>query len=100
MLHVRLLDSQRTKRLGSQYLLPRFKYTQIAYTLSAVDAVLKGERYPENALFCMAANPMLTEPDTSRFRAALKELKCIAAADLFRQTRRKWLISFFRLRPF
>jgi anaerobic selenocysteine-containing dehydrogenase len=73
----------RRKRLGSQYLLTRFPYTQIAHPPSVFRAILTGDPYPVHAMLVMASNPASVEPHTKQVIEALRRLDFLAVADLF-----------------
>jgi anaerobic selenocysteine-containing dehydrogenase len=71
------------KRLGREYLLTRFPFTRIAHPPSVFRAISTGEPYPIHAMFIMASNPAVVEPNTTEVRHALKSLDFLVVADLF-----------------
>lgn len=47
------------------------------------DAVLKGEPYPVKAIFFQCTNPLMSEPNTARYRAMLRALEFSVAIDTY-----------------
>lgn len=71
------------KRLGGEFLLPRFEFTRLAHTPSVIKAILEETPYPVKAVLIMAANPALTAPNSQEVIAALEKLDFLAVADIF-----------------
>jgi anaerobic selenocysteine-containing dehydrogenase len=81
-LHDMLPSEMVKKRLGSEYFLTRFEYTNLAHEPSVVRAILEETPYPVKAMLIIASNPMLTSPDTQRVRSALEKLDFLAVVDI------------------
>jgi anaerobic selenocysteine-containing dehydrogenase len=82
-LHDKLSPEMDKKRLGSEYPLTQFAFTKIAHSPSGSKAVLKETPYPVKAMLIMAANPVLTDPNSREVMAALVKLDFLAVADIF-----------------
>jgi anaerobic selenocysteine-containing dehydrogenase len=72
-----------TKRLGNEFLLSQFEYTKMTHPPSAIKAILEETPYPVKAMFIMAANPVLTSPNSLRVKTALEKLDFLVVADIF-----------------
>lgn len=53
------------------------------HSISAMDAMLEGKPYPLRALILTGANPVLTNPNTSKVKKALRSLDLFVVRDLF-----------------
>jgi anaerobic selenocysteine-containing dehydrogenase len=71
------------KRLGSEFLLTRFEFTRLAHPPSVIKAILDETPYPVKAALIMAANPVLTAPNSAKVKAALEKLDFLVVVDLF-----------------
>ncbi|MFW9916056.1 MAG: molybdopterin-dependent oxidoreductase [Candidatus Thorarchaeota archaeon] len=71
------------KRLGKDFPLTQFEFTKLAHPPSAINAILDENPYPIKAMFIMAANPILTSPNTSKIRKAFKKLDFLVVTDIF-----------------
>lgn len=82
-LHNKLPPEMDKKRLGNEFLLPRFEFTKIAHPPSVFKAILEEIPYPVKAMLVLAANPVLTSANSQRVKAALEKLDFLAVADIF-----------------
>jgi anaerobic selenocysteine-containing dehydrogenase len=82
-LHDKLPPGMEQKRLGNEFLLTRFEFTRLAHPPSVVKAILEETPYPVKAALIMAANPVLTSPNSAEVKAALEKLDFLAVVDLF-----------------
>jgi acetylene hydratase len=81
-LHEALSPEQAKKRLGNQFLLTDFEFTRLAHPPSGYKAILEETPYPVKAMFIMAANPLLADPNSQQVRAGLEKLDFLAVADI------------------
>jgi anaerobic selenocysteine-containing dehydrogenase len=81
-LHEKLSPEQAKKRLGNQFLLTDFEFTRLTHPPSGYKAILEETPYPVKAMLIMAANPLLTDPNSQQVRAALEKLDFLAVADI------------------
>lgn len=81
-LHEMLAPEQAKKRLGNQFLLTDFEFTRLAHPPSGYKAILEETPYPIKAMFIMAANPLLADPNSQQVRAGLEKLDFLAVADI------------------
>jgi len=56
---------------------------QECHTMTAVDAILTGEPYPLRAMIVTGANPVLTNANSARVKAAFEALDLLVVRDLF-----------------
>ena len=82
-LHDQLTPEMNAKRLGNEFPLTQFEFTRMAHPPSAIRAILDETPYPVKAMLIMAANPVLTSPDSRNVVAALQKLDFVAVADIF-----------------
>jgi anaerobic selenocysteine-containing dehydrogenase len=82
-LHDKLSDWMNDKRLGSEFPLTQFEFTKLAHPPSGYKAILSDKPYPVKAMFIMAANPALMDPNSQEVQNALKKLDFLAVADIF-----------------
>jgi len=82
-LHDKLPPEVDKKRLGHELPLTQFEFTRLAHPPSAVKAILEETPYPVKAMLIMAANPVLTSPNSQEVIAALEKLDFLAVADIF-----------------
>jgi anaerobic selenocysteine-containing dehydrogenase len=82
-LHEALPPEMDAKRLGSEFPLTQFEFTKMAHPPSGFRAILDETSYPVKAMLIMAANPVLTSPDSQDVVAALHKLDFVAVADIF-----------------
>jgi anaerobic selenocysteine-containing dehydrogenase len=82
-LHDKLPLGMNEKRLGCEFPLTQFEFTKLAHPPSGYKAILTGKPYPVKAMFILAANPVLMDPDSQEVQAALKKLDFLAVADIF-----------------
>jgi formate dehydrogenase (coenzyme F420) alpha subunit len=53
------------------------------HTMTAMDTILSGERYPLKAMIITAANPVMTNPNSTKVIKALESLELLVVKDLF-----------------
>jgi anaerobic selenocysteine-containing dehydrogenase len=82
-LHEALPPEMNAKRLGSEFPLTQFEFTKMAHPPSAFRAILDETPYPVKAMLIMAANPVLTSPNSRDVVAALQKLDFVAVTDIF-----------------
>jgi anaerobic selenocysteine-containing dehydrogenase len=82
-LHEALPPEMDAKRLGNEFPLTQFEFTKMAHPPSGFRAILDEIPYPVKAMLIMAANPVLTSPDSQNVVAALHKLDFVAVADIF-----------------
>jgi formate dehydrogenase (coenzyme F420) alpha subunit len=81
-LHDKLPPEQASKRLGGEFPLTNYPFTRLAHPPSGYRAILEGTPYPVKAMFIMASNPAVTDPDSTTVQQALKRLDFLAVADI------------------
>jgi anaerobic selenocysteine-containing dehydrogenase len=82
-LHDKLSEGMNDKRLGSEFPLTQFEFTKLAHPPTGYKAILSGKPYPVKAMFIMAANPALMDPNSQEVQNALEKLNFLAVADIF-----------------
>jgi len=82
-LHDKLPLEMNEKRLGNEFLLTQFEFTRLAHPPSVIKAILEETPYPVKAMLIMAANPVLTSPNSQEVVAALEKLDFLAVVDIF-----------------
>ena len=60
-----------------------FKFTREGHTLTAMDYMLGRGEYPLKGLIIMAANPVVTNPDTDKVAQAFEALELLVVHDFF-----------------
>lgn len=69
--------------LGADRFPVLYDLRQECHTMTAMGAILHGEPYPLRAMILTAANPLLTNPNTTRVREAFEALDLLVVRDLF-----------------
>ncbi len=69
--------------LGADRFPVLYETRQECHTMTAVDAILSGEPYPLRAMIVTGANPVLTNANSTRVKAAFEALDLLVVRDLF-----------------
>jgi anaerobic selenocysteine-containing dehydrogenase len=60
-----------------------YGFRQECHTMTGMDTILSGDPYPLKAMILTAANPAMTNPNTSKVQKALGSLELFVVRDLF-----------------